>query len=78
MSDKGVDEEEVISDAVATIYLITQLCGFYLRVYSFIKLSVISKIFCKCTCKSFEKSQLYMCMINEKLRCGDLVLEPAS
>ena len=44
--------------------------GYYSRV-AFIKLSGISKIFCKC--KGFEKSQFYK--INKELRCGDLVLK---
>ena len=39
---------------------------------AFIKLRVISKIFCKF--KGFEKSQFYR--INKELRCGDLLDQP--
>ena len=64
------------SDAVATIYFITQFCVASIREQllierAFIKLSVISKIFCKC--KGFEKSQFYRFI--KELRCGDLVLK---
>ena len=34
------------------------------------------EVFCKCTCKGFEKSQFYK--INEELRLSDLVLKTSS
>ena len=58
------------SDAVATIYFITQfLCGFYLRAATNREQCSLNSVVCVkilCKCEGFEKSQFYN--INEELR----------